>query len=155
MDPQITHIMPVLNSPLLSIHVSIIMIGFALLSLTFICGLTALIVRYLNHNSADIMLALQQLSLLFLYPAIATMGIGIFVGAIWANVSWGEYWGWDPKEVWALITFMVYAAALHPKTLPQLHKPIVYHIFMVVAFCTIIMTYFGVNYFLGGMHSYA
>ncbi len=155
MDPQITHIMPVLNSPLLSIHVSIIMIGFALLSLTFICGLTAIIVRYLNHNSADIMLALQQLSLLFLYPAIATMGIGIFVGAIWANVSWGEYWGWDPKEVWALITFMVYAAALHPKTLPQLHKPIVYHIFMVVAFCTIIMTYFGVNYFLGGMHSYA
>ena len=155
MDPQITHIMPVLNSPLLSIHVSIIMMGFALLSLTFICGLTAIIVRYLNHNAADIMLALQQLSLLFLYPAMATLGIGIFVGAIWANVSWGEYWGWDPKEVWALITFMVYAAALHPKSLPQLHKPMVYHVFMVVAFCTIIMTYFGVNYFLGGMHSYA
>ena len=155
MDPQITHIMPVLNSPLLSIHVSIIMIGFALLSLTFISSATALIVRYVSHNSADTMIALQHLSLLFLYPAMATLGIGIFVGAIWANVSWGEYWGWDPKEVWALITFMVYAAPLHPKSLPQMHRSTTFHVFMVVAFATIIMTYFGVNYFLGGMHSYA
>ena len=155
MDPQITHIMPVLNSPLLSIHVSIIMMAFALLSLTFICGITALIVRLINRNAATIMLALQQLSLLFLYPAATTLGIGIFVGAIWANASWGQYWGWDPKEVWALITFMVYAAALHPKTLPALRRPTTFHVFMVLAFLTIIMTYFGVNYFLGGMHSYA
>lgn len=155
MDPQITHIMPVLNSPLLSIHVSIIMIGFALLSLTFISSITAIMVRYITHSSTQMMVALQQLSLLFLYPAITALGIGIFVGAIWANVSWGEYWGWDPKEVWALITFMVYAAALHPKTVPQLQKPLVFHVFMVVAFCTIIMTFFGVNYCLGGMHSYA
>ena len=155
MDPQISHVMPVLNSPLLSVHVSIIMIGFALLSLTFISGITAIIVRCVNRNAHNIMLALQQLSLLFLYPAMATLGIGIFVGAIWANVSWGEYWGWDPKEVWALITFMVYAAALHPKTLAVLRRPTTYHVFMVLAFLTIIMTYFGVNYFLGGMHSYA
>ena len=86
---------------------------------------------------------------------MAALGIGIFVGAIWANVSWGEYWGWDPKEVWALITFMIYAAALHPKTLPALRRPMVFHIFMIVSFLTIIMTYFGVNYVLGGMHSYA
>lgn len=155
MDPQITHVMPVLNSPLLSVHVSIIMMGFALLSLTFINGITALIVRLANRNAANIMLALEQLSLLFLYPAAAALGIGIFVGAIWANVSWGQYWGWDPKEVWALITFMVYAAALHPKTLPALRRPVAFHVFMVLAFTTIIMTYFGVNYFLGGMHSYA
>lgn len=155
MDPQISHVMPVLNSPLLSIHVSIIMIGFALLSLTFISGITAIIVRCVNRNAQSLMLALQQLSLLFLYPAMAALGIGIFVGAIWANVSWGQYWGWDPKEVWALITFMVYAAALHPKTLPALRRPTTYHVFMVLAFLTIIMTYFGVNYFLGGMHSYA
>lgn len=155
MDPQITHVMPVLNSPLLSVHVSIIMMGFALLSLTFINGITALIVRLANRNAANTMLALEQLSLLFLYPAAAALGIGIFVGAIWANVSWGQYWGWDPKEVWALITFMVYAVALHPRTLPQLRRPIAFHIFMVLAFLTIIMTYFGVNYFLGGMHSYA
>ena len=83
------------------------------------------------------------------------LGIGIFVGAIWANVSWGEYWGWDPKEVWALITFMVYAVALHSNSVPAMRRPMAYHIFMVVAFLTIIMTYFGVNYLLGGMHSYA
>ena len=155
MDPQITHIMPVLNSPLLSIHVSIIMIGFALLSLPLINGITAIIVRIINRDASTVTLGLQQLSLLFLYPAMAALGIGIFVGAIWANVSWGEYWGWDPKEVWALITFMTYAAALHPKTLPALRRPMVFHIFMIVAFLTIIMTYFGVNYVLGGMHSYA
>lgn len=155
MDPQITHIMPVLNSPLLSIHVSIIMIGFALLSLPLINGITAVIVRIINRNASTVTLGLQQLSLLFLYPAMAALGIGIFVGAIWANVSWGEYWGWDPKEVWALITFMIYATALHPKTLPALRRPMVFHVFMIVAFLTIIMTYFGVNYVLGGMHSYA
>lgn len=155
MDPQITHIMPVLNSPLLSIHVSIIMIGFALLSLPLINGITAVIVRMFNRNASTVTLALQQLSLLFLYPAMAALGIGIFVGAIWANVSWGEYWGWDPKEVWALITFMIYAVALHPKTLPPLRRPMVFHVFMIVSFLTIIMTYFGVNYVLGGMHSYA
>lgn len=155
MDPQISHVMPVLNSPLLSIHVSIIMMGFALLSLTFICGITAIVVRLANRNASNITLALQQLSLLFLYPAATALGIGIFVGAIWANVSWGQYWGWDPKEVWALITFMVYAIALHPKTLPVLRRPMVFHAFMVLAFLTIIMTYFGVNFFLGGMHSYA
>ena len=155
MDPQITHIMPVLNSPLLSIHVSIIMIGFALLSLPLINGITAIIVRMVNRNASTVTLALQQLSLLFLYPAMAALGIGIFVGAIWANVSWGEYWGWDPKEVWALITFMIYAVALHPKTLPALRRPMVFHVFMIAAFLTIIMTYFGVNYVLGGMHSYA
>ena len=156
MDPQISHIMPVLNSPLLSIHVSIIMLAFALLSLTFISGITALTVRIFTHNGADPALqALRHLSLLFLYPAIAALGIGIFVGAIWANVSWGQYWGWDPKEVWALITFMAYAAALHPKTLPAMQRPTAFHTFMVLAFLTIIMTYFGVNYFLGGMHSYA
>lgn len=155
MDPQITHIMPVLNSPLLSVHVSIIMMAFALLSLTFVNSVTAIIVGLVNRNASSIMLALQQLSLLFLYPAAATLGIGIFVGAIWANVSWGEYWGWDPKEVWALITFMVYAVALHPKSLPLMRRPMVFHVFMLLAFLTIIMTYFGVNYILGGMHSYA
>ena len=155
MDPQITHIMPVLNSPLLSVHVSIIMIGFALLSLTFVCALTALTVHITNANASRQTLALEHLSLLFLYPAMAALGIGIFVGAIWANVSWGQYWGWDPKEVWALITFMVYAAALHPRTMPALRRPVPFHVFMAVAFLTILMTYFGVNYFLGGMHSYA
>nr|WP_306306315.1 cytochrome c biogenesis protein CcsA [Segatella albensis] len=82
-------------------------------------------------------------------------GIGIFVGAIWANISWGTYWSWDPKETWALITFMIYAVVLHTHTLPIFRRPKIYHLYMVLAFLCIIMTYFGVNYVLGGLHSYA
>lgn len=156
MDPEITPIMPVLSSPLLSIHVSIIMMSFALLALTFICGITALILYAMNgYNKKEQIKSLQILSQLFIYPAIVTLGAGIFIGAIWANMSWGEYWSWDPKEVWALITFMTYAIVLHTDSLPILRKPLYYHIFTTIAFLTILMTYFGVNYFLGGMHSYA
>ena len=146
---------PVLNSPLLSVHVSIIMMGFAMLSFTFISGLTALLLRLVNRTAQPKMIQLQQLSLVFLYPALAALGIGIFIGAIWANISWGEYWGWDPKEVWALITFMIYAIPLHARSVAQLRRPTAFHLFMTLAFMTLVMTYFGVNYFLGGMHSYA
>lgn len=155
MDPQIAHLMPVLNSPLLSIHVSVIMTAFALLSLTFICGITALAVRATHPSDDEQCHALQLLSQLFLYPALVALAFGIFIGAIWANISWGQYWSWDPKEVWALITFMVYAVAVHSKTIPALQQPRNYHIYIVAAFLTILMTYFGVNYVLGGMHSYA
>lgn len=159
MDPQISHIMPVLNSPLLSIHVSIIMMSFALLSLTFICGLMAIALRLIRGKYAvglnEQAESLRLLSDIFLYPALTALGLGIFIGAIWANVSWGTYWSWDAKEVWGLITFMIYALSVHRKTLPFLCKPMGYHLFMVIAFLSIIMTYFGVNYFLGGMHSYA
>ncbi len=148
MDPAIGQMMPVLNSPLLSMHVSVIMMSYALLSLTFICGIMSIFLR--SHGEE-----LQVLSRLFLYPALTTMGIGIFIGAIWANVSWGTYWSWDSKETWALITFMIYAVAVHTQTLPIFRKPLAYHIYMTLAFLSIIMTYFGVNYFLTGMHSYA
>ena len=159
MDPQITHLMPVLVSPLLSIHVSIIMMSYALFSLTFICGLMALILRVIRGKNAENLIpqlqSLQLLSQLFLYPAITTLGLGIFIGAIWANVSWGTYWSWDPKETWALITLMVYAIPLHTRSIPALRKPLNYHVFIAFAFLTMLMTYFGVNYLLGGMHSYA
>ncbi len=159
MDPEITHTMPVLSSPLLSAHVSLIMMAFALLSLTFICGLTTVVLRFVKKQAPkrfeEQAVSLQVLSQLFLYPAMATLGFGIFIGAIWANVSWGTYWGWDPKETWALITMMIYAVALHGGSLPLFRKPLAYHIYMVLAFLSILMTYFGVNYFLGGMHSYA
>lgn len=159
MDPQITHIMPVLQSPLLSVHVSVIMMAFALLSLTFVCGLTALLLRAMRGSRAPGLYAqlsaLRALSQLFYYPAMAALAVGIFVGAVWANVSWGTYWSWDAKEVWALITFMVYAVAAHGASLPLMRRPMPWHVFMVAAFATILMTYFGVNYFLGGMHSYA
>ena len=148
MDPAIGQMMPVLNSPLLSIHVSIIMMSYALLSLTFICGIMGISLR--SHGEE-----LQALSRIFLYPALTTMGFGIFIGAIWANVSWGNYWSWDSKETWALITFMIYAVVVHTQSLPVFHKPLVYHIYITLAFLSIAMTYFGVNYFLTGMHSYA
>ena len=80
---------------------------------------------------------------------------GIFIGAVWANVSWGRYWGWDPKEVWALITMLIYASALHQSSLPAFKKPIFFHTFCMLAFLCVLITYFGVNYLLGGMHSYA
>ena len=148
MDPAIGQMMPVLNSPLLSLHVSIIMMSYALLSLTFICGVTGLC---LNRHSAE----LQTLSRFFLYPALTTLGFGIFIGAIWANVSWGTYWSWDSKETWALITFMIYAIPMHRQSLQWLRTPRNYHIYCTLAFLTVLMTYFGVNYFLQGMHSYA
>ncbi len=148
MDPAIGQMMPVLNSPLLSIHVSIIMMSYALLSLTFICGIMGICLR--SHGEE-----LQALSRIFLYPALTTMGFGIFIGAIWANVSWGTYWSWDSKETWALITFMIYAVVVHTQSLPVFRKPLVYHIYITLAFLSIAMTYFGVNYFLTGMHSYA
>lgn len=153
MDPQISHIMPVLNSPLLSVHVSVIMMSFALLSLTFLCALTAIVLHFVGKGEYEHPLML--LSQLFLYPALAALGIGIFVGAIWANVSWGNYWGWDPKEVWALITFMIYAVAVHRISITSMQRSMVYHTYMLIAFLSIVMTYFGVNFFLGGMHSYA
>ena len=148
MDPAIGQMMPVLNSPLLSIHVSIIMMSYALLSLTFICGIMGICLRSQGEE-------LQALSRIFLYPALTTMGFGIFIGAIWANVSWGNYWSWDSKETWALITFMIYAVVVHTQSLPVFRKPLVYHIYITLAFLSIAMTYFGVNYFLTGMHSYA
>ena len=148
MDPAIGQMMPVLNSPLLSIHVSIIMMSYALLSLTFICGIMGICLRSYGEE-------LQALSRIFLYPALTTMGFGIFIGAIWANVSWGNYWSWDSKETWALITFMIYAVVVHTQSLPVFRKPLVYHIYITLAFLSIAMTYFGVNYFLTGMHSYA
>lgn len=148
MDPAIGQMMPVLNSPLLSIHVSIIMMSYALLSLTFICGIMGICMQ--SHAEE-----LQTLSRIFLYPALTAMGFGIFIGAIWANVSWGNYWSWDSKETWALITFMIYAVVVHTQSLPVFRKPLVYHIYITLAFLSIAMTYFGVNYFLTGMHSYA
>lgn len=148
MDPAIGRMMPVLNSPLLSIHVGIIMMSYALLAMTFICGLMGLL---LPRKGVE----LQALSRLFLYPAVTTLGLGIFIGAIWANISWGTYWSWDPKETWALITFMVYAVVLHTRSFPLFSRPTAYHLYTTIAFLTILMTYFGVNYFLGGMHSYA
>lgn len=148
MNPQITPLMPVLVSPWLSTHVSLIMMSYALSAFMMLNGILALCLR----RSARMLMLLSRL---LLYPATFFLGAGIFLGAVWANVSWGRYWAWDPKEVWALITFMVYGVAFHARSLRIFRKPLFFHIYMIAAFLTVLMTYFGVNYILGGMHSYA
>ena len=98
------------------------------------------------HRVLALAATLLLLGGLFLSPALATMGFGIFIGAIWANVSWGNYWSWDSKETWALITFMIYAVVVHTQSLPLFRKPLAYHIYMTLAFLSIVMTYFRGSY---------
>lgn len=148
LNPQITPLVPVLVSPWLSTHVSCIMIAYALLAFMWLNAVLGICV---GRESERLML----FSRLLLYPAVFFLGIGIFIGAVWANVSWGRYWAWDPKEVWALITFMVYALPFHAESLSCFRRPRFFHFYMLFAFLTVLMTYFGVNYLLGGMHSYA
>ncbi|MBO5975116.1 MAG: cytochrome c biogenesis protein CcsA [Paludibacteraceae bacterium] len=153
-NPQITALKPVLSSPLLSAHVVVIMFSYALLAFIMLNGLTAILLHCFSENAQRQIERLKTISHLMLYPAVFCLAIGIFVGAIWANLTWGRYWGWDPKEVWALITMMVYSTAFHSKSLPFLQKPLYFHIFTVVAFLAVLFTYFGVNFLLGGLHSY-
>lgn len=150
-NPQITPLMPVLLSPWLSIHVSLIMIAYALYAYIFLNGILALCLRHKPEQVERLMLFSKLMS----YPATLFLGVGIFIGSVWANVSWGNYWSWDSKEVWALITFMIYGVAFHGVSLPWMRKPMHYHIYMVLAFLSVLMTYVGVNFFLTGMHSYA
>ena len=154
-NPQITQLMPVLQSPILSIHVVVIMIAYSLLAFIMLNGVTAVILHQSQKECKEQIERLQIISQIILYPAIFLLAIGIFIGAVWANVSWGRYWGWDPKEVWALITMLVYALALHPRSLPWFHRTMFFHVFCITAFITVLITYFGVNFLLGGMHSYA
>jgi len=128
--------------------------SYALFSFIFVIGIVALILHgKRSENISEQIGRLMIMSRLLLFPALLLLGTGIFIGAIWANLSWGRYWGWDPKEVWALITFMVYSAALHNNSVPAFRKPKFFNWYLVLAFVTVIMTYFGVNW-LGGMHSY-
>lgn len=145
---------PVLQTPLLGIHVSVIMLAYTLFAVIMVNGILGLCWAQRREQ-------LMALSQLLLYPALFCLTAGIFIGAVWANMSWGRYWGWDPKETWALITMLVYALLLH---FPWLRKytfvtrtyyTISYHIFSVIAFLFVLFTYFGVSYFLGGLHSYA
>ncbi len=142
-------LMPVLRSPLLFIHMLPIIVSYALFGLTTLLGLVGLFVR---ENTSE---RLRNVSLRVLFPAVFLLTFGTFLGAVWANISWGSYWAWDPKETWALVTLLVYSFALHADTLPVLRKPRVFHLFCVLAFLAVLTTYFGVNLFLGGMHSYA
>ena len=146
MSPQITSLMPVLHSPWLTTHVSLIMVSYSLFAFMAVIAGVDLVKRDAR---------LDALNRLMLYPAEMCLAIGIFLGAIWANQSWGTYWSWDPKEVWALISMLIYCVPLHVGSLPIMRKAKVHDIYLIMAFLSILMTYFGVNYLLGGMHSYA
>ena len=143
-------LMPVLRSPLLVFHVVSMMISYTIFGLAALIGIAGLIVR-----SRDVKENLRDISLIILYPAVFLITFGTFLGAVWANVSWGNYWAWDPKETWALITLLVYSFALHGQSTKAFRNPTFFHIFTIAAFLTVLVTYFGVNLLLGGMHSYA
>ena len=146
-NPPITHLMPVLNSPLLTLHVTVIMIAYALFFFVMLSGMAALFLPARRKR-------LERSNLLMLYPAVALLAVGIVIGAVWANISWGNYWSWDPKEVWALITLIVY---LYPLYLARKenHSQLGFHLYCVLAILSVAITYFGVNLLLGGLHSYS
>lgn len=153
-NPAITPLMPVLSSPLLSIHVMSIMISYSLFAIMMLNGISAEILHRSGNRSNEVC-NLENNSRIILYPAVFLLVFGIFIGAIWANVSWGRYWGWDPKEVWALITMLIYSSALHTESIRFFKSPMFFHRFCILAFISVLITYFGVNFILGGMHSYA
>ena len=153
LNPRITLLMPVLQSPLLSIHVMVIMISYALFALLALNSIIYLI-KNKPHNTTYNSSHLTPHSSL-LYWALFLLTAGIFIGAIWANMSWGRYWGWDPKEVWALITMLIYSLPLHRTSLPIFRNERFLNWYFVLAFISVIITYFGVNFILGGLHSYA
>ena len=141
-NPPVTNLMPVLNSPLLTLHVAVIMCSYALFFFVMMGGVAGLI------RDGE---AYRRLNLLLLYPAVTLLAIGIIIGAVWANISWGNYWSWDPKEVWALITLIIYAIPLHRGVL---QRPRAFHLYCLLAFLSVVITYFGVNFILGGLHAY-
>ena len=153
-NPQITQLMPVLQSPLLSIHVVVIMIAYSLLAFIMLNGVTAVILHQSQKECKEQIERLQIISQIILYPAIFLLAIGIFIGAVWANVSWGRYWGWDPKETWALITMVIYAIVTHLHLIKRCNSLWLFNVTSVIAFSSVLMTFLGVNYFLSGMHSY-
>ena len=148
---MLTHqLLPVLRSPFFSLHISTIVTAYVLLFAIMVVGIIALI----KPKDLPRLDRLKSLSTSMLYPAVALLAIGIFIGAIWANVSWGNYWSWDPKEVWALITLLIYAAPLHERLWKTFQKPLFFHIYCILAFLSVLFTYFGVNLLLGGVHAY-
>jgi len=160
MDPQITNLVPVLQSYWLTIHVSVITAGYGFLALGAILGFLNMLLIILNNrkNSEKITGTYTELTIInhkTLIAGLYLLTIGTFLGAVWANESWGRYWGWDPKETWALISIIVYTIVTHARMIPGMRGHFVFNALSLWGFSSIIMTYFGVNYYLSGLHSYA
>ena len=153
-NPTVTPLMPVLSSPLLSLHVTVIMMAYAMLFFVALNSISAIVAGCGHGRMLEQMERQRLLGMLLLYPATALLAVGIFIGAVWANISWGRYWSWDPKEVWALITLFVYAMPLHDRIWRNFQKPWFFHIYCLIAFLSVLITYFGLNLILGGMHAY-
>ena len=159
MDPEINPLVPVLKSPWLMFHVAVIVAAYGFFGISCLIGLTNMVMMSIvgKRNEVILKARITELSIvneMSLWIGLALMTIGTFLGAVWANESWGRYWGWDPKETWALITMVVYAIVTHLHLVKRWNNTWLFNLLSVVAFASVLMTFFGVNYFLSGMHSY-
>ena len=160
MDPGITALMPVLNSFWLTLHVSVITSSYAFLGMGAILGLISLILFTMIKlsNRDRILSTIEELTVInykSLTLGLYLLTIGTFLGAIWANESWGRYWGWDPKETWSLISIIVYSFIIHSHKITAFRSLFAFNTMALFGLSSILMTYFGVNYYLSGLHSYA
>jgi len=164
MDPQITNIVPVLKSYWLTIHVSIITASYGFLGLSALLGFITLLlfiirnpkIRDEKQRQIDIsILEATRINEMSMIIGLSLLTVGNFLGGVWANESWGRYWGWDPKETWALVTILVYTFVIHTRLVPWLRSTYLFTVLSVISFASVLMTYFGVNYYLSGLHSYA
>lgn len=160
MDPQVTNLVPVLNSYWLSIHVSMITASYGFLGLGSLLGFVTVLLfifkteknKYQITNSIKELNSINEMSLMV---GLVLLTIGNFLGGVWANESWGRYWGWDPKETWALVTILIYAIVVHIRFIKSLYSEFNFAVISLLSYTSVIMTYFGVNYYLAGLHSYA
>ena len=159
-DPEIANLMPVLNSYWLMIHVAVIVGSYGPLALGMILGAVALLLILFTNEKNKVKMDLNIQEITYINEMALTIGlimltIGNFLGGQWANESWGRYWGWDPKETWALITIMVYAFVIHARFVPSLRGKWIFNLMSMFAFMSTLFTYYGVNFHLVGLHSYA
>lgn len=160
MNPEITNLVPVLKSVWLTIHVGVITASYGFLGLVMIMGLFNLILMIFQNrrNYSSFSLTIKEITLtneIAMTIGLYLLTIGSFLGGIWANESWGRYWGWDPKETWSLVTILVYTVILHLGYIPGVSGTFLFNTLSVIGFSSVLMTYFGVNYYLSGLHSYA
>jgi len=160
MDPAISTLQPVLDSYWLMIHVAVIVMSYGPFALGMILGTVSLILMIVTNkkNKDKMLLSIKELTIInemALTTGLVLLTIGNFLGGMWANESWGRYWGWDPKETWALISIMVYAFVIHMRLVPGLRGRFGFNLASIIAFASIMMTYFGVNFYLSGLHAYA
>lgn len=160
MDPEIANLVPVLNSYWLMIHVAIIVASYGPFALGMILGIISLLlmIATTSNNKNKLKIKIKELTVInemALTVGLVLLTTGNFLGGMWANESWGRYWGWDPKETWALISIMIYAFVLHVRLIPGLKSRFTFNLLSIAAFASILMTYFGVNFYLSGLHSYA